>query len=135
VIRSQEALGYPIVQLHPRDTAILLEADGIADRDVWFWDGLGEPAQATPGAAVEGIVAVEDTVEDPPRLGILWHELLGLPPGPDPSVVDLGGPELRFVKGEPSSHWTVVLRRSAATGELPGDVLPGVTFRYLDAGS
>jgi hypothetical protein len=135
VIRSQEALGYPIVQLHPRDTAILLEADGIADPEVWFWDGMGEPARATEGAAVEGIVAVEATVEDPLRLGALWHELLGLTPGPDPRVVDLGGPELRFVEGAASTHWTIVLRRSTEAGELAADVLPGVTFRYLDAGS
>jgi hypothetical protein len=134
VIRAQEALGYPIVQLHPRDTAILLEADGIADPDVWFWDHVGADAQPSPAAAVDATVAVEVGVDDPQRLGRLWHELLGLTLPADPRVVDLGGYELRFVEGA-LPQWTVVLRRAAGAPELPATVMPGVTFRYVEGDS
>ena len=133
VIRSQEALGYPIVQLHPRDTAILLEADGIADPAVWFWDGLGDAARPSATAAVDATVAVEVAVDDPDRMGRLWHELLGLTLPADPTVIDLGGYELRFVGGGASPQWTIVLRRAAGAADLPADVMPGVTFRYVDA--
>lgn len=132
VIRAQSALGYPIVQLHPRDTAILLEADGIADPDVWFWDDLGPDAQPHADAAVTGIVSVEAGVADPHAMGRLWHELLDLTPGTDPSVVNLGGPELRFVAGI-SAHWTITLRLRPGCDAPPADVLPGLTLRYVAA--
>jgi hypothetical protein len=132
VIFDREVLGYPIVQLHPKDAVILLEADGIADPDVWFWDNLGEQAQPDPGALVDSVVAVGVPVPDPARLGRTWHELLGLTPEGDPSVVRLGGAELRFVNGTNSPQWTIVLRR-AGTATPRADLIPGVTFSYVDA--
>jgi hypothetical protein len=77
---------------------------------------------------------VEVAVDDPDRMGRLWHELLGLTLPADPTVVDLGGYELRFVGGGASPQWTIVLRRVAGAPDLPADVMPGVTFRYVDAG-
>jgi hypothetical protein len=130
VIFDREVLGYPIVQLHPKDTVILLEADGIADPDVWFWDELGEAARPAPGALVDSVVGVTVPVPDPAGMGRMWHELLGLTPGDDPSVVDLGGPELRFVAGTDSPQWTITLRQGAA-GTPRADLIPGVTFRYV----
>jgi hypothetical protein len=59
----------------------------------------------------------------------MWHELLGLEPGGDPSVVGLGGPELRFVPGTVSLQWTVTLRRAGIVTPR-ADLIPGVTFRY-----
>jgi hypothetical protein len=47
-------------------------------------------------------------------------------------VVNLGGPELRFVAGPNSSQWTIVLRR-AGTATPRADLIPGVTFSYVDA--
>src|SRR5690349_7705499 len=75
VIFDREVLGHPIIQLHPKDTVILLEADGITDPDVWFWDDLGEPAAASPDALVDAVVGVEVPVPDPAAMGRLWHEL------------------------------------------------------------
>jgi hypothetical protein len=132
VIFDREALGYPIVQLHPKDTVILLEADGIADPDVWFWDGFGEQAQPNPDALVDSVVAVEVEVPDPVAMGELWHELLGLTPAGDPSVVKLGTAELRYVTGDDSQHWRIVLGRSGSgTGTPRADIIPGVTFSYV----
>jgi hypothetical protein len=128
VIFDREVLGHPIIQLHPKDTVILLEADGITDPDVWFWDDLGEPAAASPDALVDAIVAVEVPVPDPEAMGRMWHELLGLPVSGDPSVVRLGEPSLRFTAGANSSQWTITLRGSSG---LPADVIPGVTFGYV----
>ncbi|MEV4319125.1 hypothetical protein [Actinocrispum sp. NPDC049592] len=133
VIFDREVLGHPIVQLHPKDTVILLEADGIADPDVWFWDGMGEQSQPSPDASVDAVVAVQVPVADPRRMGELWHTLLGLTPGADPAVVDMGGPRLRFVTGEDSHHWTITLRRAEDAGELRPDVIPGITFEFVDA--
>jgi hypothetical protein len=129
VIFDREVLGYPIIQLHPKDTVILLEADGIADPDVWFWDDLGEPAAPSPDALVDSVVAVEVPVPDPAAMGRRWHELLGLPTGSDPSVVTLGGPELRFTAGANSPQWIIVLR---GAGTLPAEIIPGVTFSYVN---
>jgi hypothetical protein len=129
VIFDREVLGHPIVQLHPKDTVVLLEADGIADPGVWFWDDLGEPAAPGPDALVDSVVAVEVPVPEPDRLGRLWHELLGRTPESDPAVVRIGGPVLRFFSGPNSSQWTITLR--SAAGGLPADVIPGVTFRYV----
>lgn len=131
VIRAIDALGYPIVQLHPRDTGILLEVDGIADPDVWFWDDLGQTAE--PDAAVDAIVGVEVSVDDPDAMGSIWHELLDLPAGDSPRSVDLGGRELLFRTGGKTPEWTITLRRSGRGGAVPApDLIPGITFRYVD---
>jgi hypothetical protein len=132
VIFDREALGHPIVQLHPKDTVILLEADGITDPGVWFWDDFGEQAQPSPGALVNSVVAVEVEVPDPVAMGNLWHELLGLTPDVDPSVVRLGSPELRFVSGDNSQHWRIVLGHSES-GTPRADIIPGVTFSYVES--
>jgi hypothetical protein len=131
VIFDREVLGHPIVQLHPKDIVILLEADGITDPDVWFWDDLGDPAEPSPGALVDSVVAVEVEVPDPVALGRLWHELLGLTPSGDPSVVQLGAPQLRFVAGDDCTHWRIVLGRGG-TATPRADLIPGVTFGYVE---
>ncbi|MET0234072.1 MAG: hypothetical protein ABW224_05515 [Kibdelosporangium sp.] len=133
VIFDREVLGHPIVQLHPRDAVILLEADGIADPGVWFWDDMGEKSQPSPDGLVDSVVAVQVPVPDPRAVGELWHQLLGLTPGSDPSVVDLSGPQLRFVAGDDSTHWTITLRRTAGAGTLRPDVVPGITFDFTDS--
>ncbi|WP_426563832.1 VOC family protein [Angustibacter sp. McL0619] len=132
VVRAQDAFGFPILQLHPRDTAVLLEADGIADPDVWFWDGVGEDAQPQPEAAIDSILAVEISVENPAKMATLWRELLDLPAGADDATVSLGSAQLRFVEGDDTSRWTIVLRRQAGGAAPSPDLLPGVTFRFVD---
>ncbi|MET0132055.1 MAG: hypothetical protein ABW215_00525 [Kibdelosporangium sp.] len=132
VIFDQVVLGHPIVQLHPKDAVILLEADGIADPGVWFWDDMGEQSQPSSDALVDAVVAVRVPVPDPGAMGELWHNLLGLTPGSDPSVLDMGGPQLRFVTGDDSQRWTITLRRAAGAGTLRSDVVPGITFDFVD---
>lgn len=135
VVRDLHSQGYRIVQLHPRELGILLEADGIADPDVWFWDDLGPDARPTPGAKVDATVAVVAPASDPAAMGELWHDVLGLPVGDDPTVVKLGGAELHFVRPAEAPHWTIVLHAANGAGQLPPDVMPGVTFRYLSGAS
>ena len=73
---DQEVLGHRIIQLHPADTGVLLELDGIADRDRWFWDDI------TPGprtdALIDDITAVTVGVPDPEATAALWADIIGL---------------------------------------------------------
>ncbi|MBI1379130.1 MAG: hypothetical protein GC157_16860 [Frankiales bacterium] len=123
-----EALGHRIIQLHPQDVGLLLELDGIADPQAWFWDDINPGPE--PDATVSDIVGVEVPVADPAATAAQWHSLLDLgEPGSEP-VVDLGGCWVRFVEGGPSAEWTVHLRRAdtpaGAAAQAPE--LPGLRF-------
>jgi hypothetical protein len=122
-----EALGHVILQLHPKDVGVVLEVDGIADPDAWFWDDIDPGPEA--GAGISDIVGVEVPVADPAAMTALWRDLLGLgePAGPD--ELDLGGAYVRFTEGGPSADWTVVLRRATDAATVPA--LPGITFRLV----
>jgi hypothetical protein len=126
-----EALGHRIIQLHPQDVGLLLELDGIADRQAWFWDDINPGPE--PDAAVSDIVGVEVPVADPAATTAQWHALLDLgEPGAE-SVVDLGGCWVRFVPGGPSAEWTVHLRRadSPAGSAVEAPSLPGIRFELV----
>jgi hypothetical protein len=125
---EEVAFGRTVLQLHPKDVGLVLEIDGIDDPDVWFWDGIDPGPE--PGAAVDEIVGVEVPVTDPAATAGQWAQLLGLEPPGAETVLDLGGPIVRFVPGGPSADWTVLLR---ASGETAGSVpqLPGITFRLV----
>ena len=71
-----EAFGHRIIQLHPQDVGLLLELDGIADRQAWFWDDIDPGPE--PDAAVSDIVGVEVPVADPAATTAQWHALLDL---------------------------------------------------------
>jgi hypothetical protein len=122
-----EAFGHPVIQLHPKDVGLLLEVDGIADPDTWFWDDIDPGPEAD--AAISDILAVEVPVADPAAMASLWHELLDLGQPKTPNEIDLGGIPVRFVLGGPSANWTVVLKRANANAVDPG--LPGITFRLV----
>lgn len=124
-----EVFGYNIVQLHPRDVGLLLELDGIADPQVWFWDDVDPGPE--PGAAVDEIVAVHVPVADPAATTALWHELLGLDGPSVPDEIDLGGTRVRFVAGGPSAEWTIQLRRASSGADPAVPELPGVHFELV----
>ncbi|HVQ94075.1 MAG TPA: hypothetical protein VMU51_23755 [Mycobacteriales bacterium] len=121
------AFGRIVLQLHPKDVGLVLEVDGIDDPAVWFWDSI-DPGP-DPSAYVDDIVGVEVPVADPAATAAQWRRLLDLPEPAEPTVLDLGGPTVRFVDGGPSSNWTVLLRRASASATDPG--LPGITFRLV----
>lgn len=122
-----EAFGKPVIQLHPQDVGLLLELDGIADPDKWFWDEIDPGPE--PDACVDEIVSVDVPVADPAATNTLWHELLGLGEPPRPTEIDLGGILVRFVAGGPSAKWTVTLRRTSEAAADPG--LDGLTFALV----
>ena len=121
------AFGKTVLQLHPKDVGLVLEIDGIANADQWFWDDIDPGPE--PTAAVDEILGVEVSVADPAAMNLLWHRLLDLgEPSTDHSI-DLGGAYVRFVGGGPSADWTVVLRTASVAAVDPA--LPGITFRLV----
>jgi hypothetical protein len=121
-----EVLGHPAAQLHPADVGVLLEVDGIADPTAWYWDDLG--ATPEPDAGIDEVLGVVVPVADPGATTALWSELLGLTPSAEHEL-ELGGAWLRFVGLDPTTEWTVVLRRTRSDVTAPE--LPGVRFELV----
>lgn len=101
-----EAMGHRIVQLHPKDVGLLLELDGIADRDAWFWDDITSGPQVD--ALADGLLAVEIGVPEPERMAATWAGILDVA-RPTPASVDLGA-EIRFVPAQQPRLLAVRLR-------------------------
>jgi len=136
IVADQAVMGHPIVQFHPADVGLLLELDGIADRDAWFWDGMG--VDPSPSALVDDVVRVDVGVADPAATVTLWAEILGYPALSWESI-DLGGRVVHFHPLADTPKWTITLRRSAFGGSgqpprspraLRDEDLLGVRFRY-----
>ncbi|MGN6609713.1 MAG: hypothetical protein ACTHMS_22215 [Jatrophihabitans sp.] len=119
------AFGRQVLQLHPKDVGLVLEIDGIPERDVWFWDDIDPGPE--PNARVDEIVGVEIAVADPEAMAALWVRILGIPEPTHPTVLDLGA-TVRFVPGGPSPDWTILLR---SRGDAVDPALPGITFRFV----
>ncbi|SDJ41158.1 hypothetical protein SAMN05444157_3244 [Frankineae bacterium MT45] len=126
-----EALGHPVIQLHPQDVGLLLEVDGITDPERWFWDDIDSGPEAD--AAVSEIVSVQVPVADPAATNALWHDLLDLGTPAEPTVIEMGGISVEFVAGGPSAEWTVTLRRadSAAGASAAAPSLAGLRFELV----
>jgi hypothetical protein len=90
---DQEVLGHRIIQLHPADTGVLLELDGIADRDRWFWDDITPGPR--PDALIDDITAVTVGVPDPKAAAALWAGIIGLEPVA-PARLDFSGCAIEF---------------------------------------
>ena len=90
---DQMVLGYPIIQLHPADTGVLLELDGIPDRDRWFWDDITPGPR--PDALIDDILAVTVGVPDPEATTALWADIIGLTPV-TPTSLDFSGCAIEF---------------------------------------
>ncbi len=121
------AFGKTVLQLHPKDVGLVLEIDGIADPQEWFWDDINPGPE--PDAAVDEILGVEVPVADPAAMTSLWHRLLDLGEPAVPNEVEMGGSFVRFVPGGPSADWTVVLRTASSAASDPG--LSGISFRLV----
>ncbi|MFI5915903.1 hypothetical protein [Dactylosporangium sp. NPDC051541] len=127
VVADQLVMGHPIVQLHPADVGLRLELDGIADRDAWFWDGLG--VDPSPHALIDDVVAVEVPVPDPEATVKQWAQILGYDAAAA-DTIDLGGRTVRFRPADEHSRWTITLLRSALGTALREETLLGVRCRY-----
>jgi hypothetical protein len=120
--------GHRVAQLHPADMGLLVELDGIADPDVWFWDAIEVPEPEAP--QVVDVLAVEVSSPDPRAQAERWSALFDVPV----EVVDgttqlrLGSRTVRFVAGERKTFTAVDL--AAAPGVAPRAVrLSGVEVR------
>jgi len=115
--------GHDIVQLHPKDTGILLELDAFEPRSGWFWDHLdgARRAQAARSPLVDDILAVDIALLEPELMARRWAEVIGLPPPFHRNgqwVVALGRREVRFATPEIGAMlglWQVTMHASDRT--------------------
>ncbi|WP_433219056.1 hypothetical protein ACQP00_14160 [Dactylosporangium sp. CS-047395] len=127
VVADQLVMGHPIVQFHPADVGLLLELDGIEDRDAWFWDGMG--VEPSPHALIDDVVSVEVPARDPEATVKQWSQILGYDAAAS-DTVDLGGRLVTFRPAAELPQWTVTLLRSERGGNLREESMLGVRFRY-----
>jgi hypothetical protein len=95
IAHRQEFHGADILQLHPADLGVMVEADRIPDGRHWHyddWDVPARPADATTG----DLLAVDVAVDDPARTAGLWAFLLDAEPVSATSL-RAGGGVIRFV--------------------------------------
>lgn len=115
----EEFMGAHIIQLHPADCGVLLELDGLADRDRWFWDDRDDVVPTPEDALVRDVVAVEVAVGDPTAMADRWRALMDLPDG-KPDEVDLSGRTVRFVQPEDGRRGLVAVDLAARHGVPTG---------------
>ena len=127
---DQEVLGCPIIQLHPADMGVLLELDGIPDRERWFWDDITPGPR--PDALIDDITAVTVGVPDPEATAAQWADIIGLELAA-PARLDFSGTAIEFAahpRGQllAATFWLTAGLDADAAG-LPGRLL-GLRARY-----
>jgi hypothetical protein len=125
---DQEVLGHRIIQLHPADTGVLLELDGIPDQGSWFWDDITPGPR--PDALIDDITAVTVGVPDPEATAALWAGIIGLEPAA-PTRLDFSGCAIEFTahpRGQLLAA-TFRLASGADASALPASVL-GLSAAY-----
>ncbi len=129
---DQEVLGHPIIQLHPADMGVLLELDGIPERDRWFWDDITPGPR--PDALIDDITAVTVGVPDPEATAALWADIIGLRPA-GPARLDFSGCAVDFVPHPRGQLLAATFRQPgppAGGRSLPDDLL-GLAASYAVA--
>jgi hypothetical protein len=97
-----EAMGHPIIQLHPLDVGVLLELDELLPREAWFWDDMpaAKAAHASRSRKADDIVAVDVAVADPATMAATWAAIIGIDPPvatADGAAIAFSGRPIRFV--------------------------------------
>ena len=127
---DQVVLGHPIIQLHPADTGVLLELDGIPDQERWFWDDITPGPR--PDALIDDITAVTVGVPDPEATAALWADIIGLELAA-PARLDFSGCAIEFA-GHPRGQLLAATFRLAGGADataLPASLL-GLRATYLE---
>ena len=97
-----EAMGHPIIQLHPLDVGVLLELDELLPREAWFWDDMpaAKAAHASRSPKADDIVAVDVAAADPAAMAATWAAIIGIDPPvttADGAAIAFSGRPIRFV--------------------------------------
>ena len=129
---DQEVLGHRIIQLHPADTGVLLELDGIPDPSRWFWDDITPGPR--PDALIDDIIAVTVGGPDPEATAALWADITGLELT-GPARLDFSGCAIEFAGHPRGQLLAATFRLSAgldvAAATLPASLL-GLRATYLE---
>ena len=123
-------MGHRLLQLHPADTGILLELDGIADPAQWYWDEVSPGPRAD--AVIDDIVAVQVGVPDPERASAQWAELIGLTPT-SPTELDFSGCRVEFVERTPGQLIGATFRLASGAEVPPLGTALDMSFQYVTA--
>ncbi|RAY12792.1 hypothetical protein DPM19_22495 [Actinomadura craniellae] len=93
IAHRQDFHGADIVQLHPGDLGVLLEADRIPAGKHWHYDDWAMP---DPPAPALDLLAVDVAVDTPAETTALWAHLLDTEPA-SPTSLRAGAGTIRFV--------------------------------------
>ncbi|MEO3786833.1 VOC family protein [Actinocorallia sp. B10E7] len=126
MVHRQEFHGADIVQLHPADLGVMLEADLLPAGRHWHYDTWDVPERPDDAPAGD-LIAVDVAVDSPEEKAGLWAFLLDAPQASATSV-QVGSGLVRFVPvaGRPGLV-AVDLRASEAAEH----VLSGLTVRFV----
>ncbi|GAA4591141.1 hypothetical protein GCM10023194_49680 [Planotetraspora phitsanulokensis] len=78
IVHRQDLAGAAILQLHPGDLGVLVEADEMPPGRAWHYDTWDTPGRS-PDARAGDLVAVDVAVADPAAMAVTWSRLFGLP--------------------------------------------------------
>lgn len=87
-VEVEDFQGAYIVQLNPADVGVLLEFDGVTDRDRWFWDDRPDNVPTPADARIIDIVSVTIAVDAPDEMADRWRYIIGV--DGSGTVIDLG---------------------------------------------
>lgn len=128
IAHRQEFHGADIVQLHPADLGVMLEADLLPDGRHWHYDTWDVPARPADAPAGD-LLAVDIAVDSPEEKAELWAYVLDAPLASATSV-QVGSGLVRFVPlsdGRRTGLVAADLRASHAAEH----VLSGLTVRFV----
>lgn len=126
VVHRQEFHGAEIVQLHPADLGVMLEADILPEGRHWHYDTWDVPEHPSDAPAGD-LLAVDVAVDAPEEKAALWAFLLDAPPASSTSV-QVGSGVVRFVPADGRAGLVAVDLSSTRGGE---HVLSGLTVRFV----
>ena len=130
LVHRQEFHGADIVQLHPDDLGVTLEADLLPEGRHWHYDTLDVP-ERPEDAPVRDLVAVDVAVDSPEEKAELWAFLLDAPLASATSV-QAGSRLVRFVPSTGRTGLAAVDLRAPHAAE---HVLSGLTVRFVPEGN
>ncbi|GAA4566373.1 VOC family protein [Planotetraspora kaengkrachanensis] len=130
IVHRQDLAGAAILQLHPGDLGVLVEADEMPPGRAWHYDTWDTPGRS-PGARAGDLVAVDVAVADPAGTAATWSRLFGLPV--EESAVD-GDPEGGAARGRAVRAGRGLIRFVPASTTGGGRGLVALDLRAPEAG-
>lgn len=118
-VEVEDFQGAYIVQLNPADVGVLLEFDGVVDRDRWFWDDRTDNLPTPPDAEIVDIVSVTIAVDEPKEMADRWRYIMGI--DGEGGVIDVGeNRSVEFVRVSDRGKGMIAMTVRSAHADPPG---------------